>query len=82
MALRYNVIPFVGELKRGVFSVENAQKVSQQLEDVINEQAQAGWEFVSVAKVDIEIQPGCLAALFGAKIAYISFDQVIFRHEV
>lgn len=29
--------------------------------------------------VDIEVIPGCLASLFGAKVGYTRFDQVVFR---
>lgn len=75
----YLVVPFVGQLKRGVINIENARKVSEQLQAVINQYAQQGWEFYRIDKVDIQITPGCLAALFGAKVNFITFDQVIFR---
>jgi hypothetical protein len=75
----YRVMPFVGNLKSGVFTVENAQKVSEQLQAVINQHVQAGWEFYRIDKVDIQITPGCLASLFGARVSFITFDQVIFR---
>ena len=78
----YRVVPFVGQLKRGVFNVENANKVSEQLQDVINKHSKQGWEFYCVDKIDIQVNPGCLAALFGAKVSVISFDQVIFRRLV
>jgi hypothetical protein len=76
----YLVVPFMGQLKGGFINVENARKVSDQLQAVINQYTQNGWEYYSIDKVDIQITPGCLAALFGAKVSFITFDQVIFRH--
>jgi len=35
-----------------------------------------------LADVNIEAKPGCLAALLGAKTAYIRFDQIVFRRAV
>lgn len=79
MLYKYRVIPFIGQIKGGSFSSDNAQTVSAQLEQVINAQAQAGWEFVGVEKIGIEVQPGCLGALLGQKSAHIMFDQIVFR---
>ena len=75
----YLVVPFVGQLKRGVFSIENARNVSQQLQNLLNQYTQIGWEFYRIDKVDIQVSPGCLASLLGVKVGFISFDQVIFR---
>jgi hypothetical protein len=75
----YLVIPFIGRIKGGFFSSQNAETVSRQLQSLINWHSQQGWEFHSIAKVDIEVTPGCLASLFGAHTSHITFDQVIFR---
>jgi hypothetical protein len=75
----YLVIPFIGKIKSGFLSSENAETVSRQLESLINQYSQRGWEFHNIAKVDIEVTPGCLASLFGAKTSFITFDQVVFR---
>jgi hypothetical protein len=75
----YLVIPFIGKIKSGFFSSENAETVSRQLQSLIDQHSRRGWEFHNIAKVDIEVAPGCLASLFGAKTSYITFDQVIFR---
>ena len=72
---QYQVLPFVGKLKGN----QSASEVSKQLQDLINQQASAGWEFCQVNDVNIEVQPGCLGGLLGAKTAYVQFDQVIFR---
>ena len=78
----YTVVPFVGKVKTGFFSSDNAATVSSQLQQTIDTHVSQGWEFYSVEKIDIEIQPGCLSSLLGAKVSYISFDQVIFRKAV
>lgn len=41
-ALEYLVVPFVGQLKSGVFSIKNAQNVTAQLQAVINQYGQQG----------------------------------------
>ena len=82
MKYEYKVVPFIGKLKSGLFSVQDAGDVSKQLQAVINEHAGQGWEFVTLNDVNIEVKPGCLAGLFGAKIAFIPFDQVVFRKAI
>ncbi len=78
----YQVVPFIGQLKTGVFSSENAGKVSDQLEELINKYVREGWEYVGIEQVQIAVKPGCLASLFGSRESVISFDQVIFRRAV
>lgn len=78
-AYSYVVVPFIGVIRGGTFSKENARTVSSQLQSVIEEHVRQGWEFYSVEKVGIEVQPGCLGGLLGQKTAYINFDQVVFR---
>jgi len=53
--------------------------VSSQLQGLINHHASLGWEFYSLDNVDIEVRPGCLSTFLGAKTAYITYNQVIFR---
>jgi hypothetical protein len=74
---QYQVVPFIGKIK----SSQSAGEVSAQLQAVINQYAAQGWEFYQLNDVNIEVQPGCLAGLFGAKTAYVLLDQVIFRRE-
>jgi hypothetical protein len=75
VAYRYKVVPFMGQ-SRGSLS---AAEVADQLEHAIRRYASEGWEFYQLSDVNIEVQPGCLAGLFGAKIHYVRFDQLIFR---
>ena len=71
----YKVIPFIGQSRGGLSAVE----VARQLEAVINEHASRGWEFHQMSDVNIEVQPGCIGGLFGAKVQYVRFDQLIFK---
>lgn len=71
----YKVVPFIGKIKNG----QGAQEVSKQLQSMIDAHVNDGWEFYQLSDTNIEISPGCLAALFGAKESYVKFDQVIFR---
>jgi hypothetical protein len=73
----YYAVPFIGKIKSG----QTADEVSRQLTALINEQAAKGWEFYQLGEVRIQIAPGCLAALFGARNSYVSYNQVVFRRE-
>jgi hypothetical protein len=75
MPSQYKVVPFIGQ-SRGSLS---AADVADQLERTIKRYASEGWEFYQLSDVNIEVQPGCLAGLFGAKVQYVRFDQLIFR---
>lgn len=78
-APQIKVVPFIGQIKRGLFSNEGPHTASQQLEDVIHQHTSQGWEFVEVSHINILTQPGCVAGLLGAKATLITYDQVIFR---
>jgi hypothetical protein len=78
---KFKVVPFLGQIKTGFFSADNANTVSRQLEGQIQEHAASGWDFVCLAKADIEVRPGCLSSLFGAKTSYITFDQLVFKRD-
>ena len=77
-AFQYKVVPFMGQSK-GTLS---ASDVAKQLELTIATHASNGWEFYQLSDVNIEVQPGCIAGLFGATAQYVRFDQLIFRFPV
>lgn len=78
MAYEYKVVPFIGQSRGGL----SATEVARQLEQEINAHAAQGWEFWKLADVNIEVQPGCIAGLFGARVQYVRLDQLIFRADV
>lgn len=75
MGYEYKVVPFIGQIKGS----QSAADVAKQLEGAIGQHASQGWEFYQLSDVNIEIQPGCLSGLFGAKVQYVRFDQLVFR---
>jgi len=75
--MQYRVIPFIGKIKGS----QSAKDVSDQLEKLLTQGAQEGWEFVQINNVNIEVQPGCIPALFGSKTDYVRFDMAIFRRQ-
>ena len=77
MSFIYRVMPFIGKIN----SKQSAADVSDQLESLINEGAKEGWEFDQLNNVNIEVKPGCIAGLFGAKLAYTQFDMVVFKKQ-
>jgi hypothetical protein len=74
--MEYKVVPFTGQSRGNV----SAADIAKQLEIIINQHVAMGWEFWQLADVNIEVQPGCLAGLLGAKAQYVRLDQVIFRN--
>ncbi len=52
------------------------------LQTVANEHAQKGWEFFRVDTIGVVTNPGCLAALLGAKQTLIEYYVVTFRKQV
>lgn len=79
---RYHVVPFIGVARVGLFSKENAQTISSQLESVINHYSEQGWEFYSLEKVNIQVKPGCLGTLLGFQVTFVTFDQIVFRQPI
>jgi hypothetical protein len=75
----YFVAPFVGKIKSGLFSHDGPETASKQLSSFIEHYQNQGWEFDRLGSIHILVQPGCLAALFGATASMVVFDQVIFR---
>lgn len=78
----YRVVPFVGNIRSGIFSSEGSDKVAQQLQEAINLHAAQGWEYYHVSEVDVAISTGCLAGLFGVKSGSVTFNQIVFRRQV
>lgn len=55
------------------------QEAAFYLQSIANEQAAQGWEFYRVDRVGVVVQPGCLAALLGARQSLIEYFVVTFR---
>ena len=73
----YSVIHFIAKMKGGVLSTKG-EPVEKQVQDIINQQASSGWEFVSFQTAHVAVSPGCLAALMGRKEEIMHYDIMIF----
>lgn len=74
----YRVVPFIGRINDN----QGADVAGKQLAELIAKNSYGDWELHQVTDVNIEVKPGCLPALFGAKVSYVRFDQVIFKKPV
>lgn len=76
MAIEYRAIPFVATAS----DKENAAAAAvQQFENILRVQCAAGFEYYRMDHFTLIQQPGCLAALFGAKPTLIQYDVLVFR---
>ncbi|MBS1913914.1 MAG: hypothetical protein JST22_18135 [Bacteroidetes bacterium] len=73
----YRVVPFTGTIK-GKGSISD---VSARLQEEINRQSQEGWEFYQLGSINIEVKPGCLGGMLGAKTLSFPQDQIVFRRD-
>lgn len=73
----YQVVSFVPKVEGGVFA-DSGEKIEKQIADVINQQAAAGWEFVSYQTSHVVVKPGCIAGLIGRKQELLYCDVMIF----
>ena len=74
---QYRVVPFMGRIS----AKGSTQEVAFQLQTAINQGVGDGWLFHSYCDVEIEVQPGCLGGLFGAKPTYVKYGQIVFVRE-
>ena len=74
----YRVVPFIGQGRGGEFK---AEEIATQLQALIGQNARDGWEFYRIDQIQINVPPGCLPSLLGAKSVVTSFDMATFRHE-
>ena len=51
------------------------------LQEVVNSHAGDGWEFQRVDSIGVNVEPGCLAGLFGQKAERSLFYVITFRKE-
>ena len=59
----YKVVPFIGSLK----TKQGADIVAQQLSGIVNQYAEASWEFYQLGNVKHSDQPWLLCSFFRSK---------------
>ncbi len=78
MSFETRVVPFLASVKGGKEGIGIAAK---QLQELIATVVSEGWEFYSVETINVEVQPGCLAALQGKGPSYTPYEMVLFRRQ-
>lgn len=51
------------------------------LERTVNSMANMGWDFYRVDEVGVDLMPGCLGALLGARVNHVVYYVVTFRRQ-
>ena len=54
-------------------------EAAKYMEMIVNEQVRNGWEFYRVDSIGVDVQPGCLASLFGKKSQESIYYVMTFR---
>ena len=62
-------------------SKARGNEAAAHLEEIINTQAQEGWEFYRVDTIGVKVEPGCLAGLFGQKEAVNTYYVITLRKQ-
>lgn len=72
--MEHKVIPFIPSIVR---NKENSKEVAKQLEEVIDNYTNQGWEYIRLESVQTYIVPdaGCFG--LGAKPGYTAYRQMI-----
>jgi len=81
MAFQYKMVqipPAINVRQKDV----KGQEAAVYLEGVVNEYVRQGWEFQRVDSIGVKEQPGCLAALFGARTIDYIYYVITFRRSV
>ena len=74
---QYHVVPFRATARTQ--DARGAAQVAEQLQHAIQGHVNAGWEFVRVEQIQMQINPGCMAAPLGARANVVPLDQIVFR---
>ena len=77
--MQYKCVPAPQNLvidKRG-----DEEEAVRSFADIINLEANDGWNFHSMENIAVTQKPGCLAALFGAKDSTTYFNMLVFSKE-
>ena len=77
--MQYKAVPApIGfEVKAG--ETAGAQKACQAYAEILQREADDGWEFVSIQQIPVTETVGCFAALLGQKGGTTYFNMLIFK---
>ena len=54
-------------------------EAARYLQDVVNIEAENGWEFQRIDPIGVDVRPGCFASLFGSKAEIMTYHVITFR---
>jgi hypothetical protein len=57
----------------------SADEVKQVFDEILARELAAGWDYVQLESVPVQLNPGCLAGLFGRKSEIHYYSLAVFR---
>ena len=75
----YKVVPFAAS---GASGSNRAQLAALQFEQLLLEMNEVGFEYLRMDHYSLTEAPGCVGALFGAKVVVVPYDVAIFRRAI
>lgn len=78
------VPPNLSVAARGMFkqAPDASTIAANYLQQIVNGEAQQGWEFFRIDSIGVKSSPGCIAALMGAKSVDTLYYVITFRRAV
>jgi hypothetical protein len=76
---QYKCVPGPAALVIG--AKDSYEKAVRGYADIIQREAVGGWEFFMMEQIPVVRSAGCLAALFGKKDEYVTFNMLIFKKD-
>ena len=58
---------------------DSSSVAAEYLENIVNQHAKEGWEFMRIDTIGVRTEPGCLAGLLGARSVDANYYVVTFR---
>jgi hypothetical protein len=78
MAVQYKMVQIPPDITVQA-KAHKGNEAAAYLEQVVNQYAAQGWEFYRVDPIGVEVRPGCLAGLLGAKTSEYVYYVITFR---
>ncbi len=75
----YRVVSFDPGISEKEANKKGGEAIAGRLQEVINEAARDGWEYVSYDSIPTTVMPGCLGIFAGTKTVY--YGAVVFSRE-
>lgn len=80
MSYQYKMVQ-VPPVIRVKYKEQQGGEAAAYMEEIVNRQAQEGWEFYRVDSIGIRTEPGCLGSLFGQTAQTLEYYVITFRKE-